>query len=79
MPNSFTSVTDFIKIVAGVLQRYSSIPCLFIICQGYALQISIDLIKENGFYLKRSVVETMTYTDYQDDLALLQAESLLHR
>ena len=51
-------------------------------------QISIDLIKENGFTLEKArswwyPTETITDSDYADDLALLidtpaQAESLLH-
>ena len=51
--------------------------------------MSIDLIKENGFTLKKKArnrwysAETMTDADYVDDLALLtntpaQAESLMH-
>ena len=50
--------------------------------------MSIDLIKENGFRLKmarnkRYPTETITDTDYADDIALLanisnQAESLLN-
>ena len=51
------------------------------------LQTSIDLIKENGFTLKKTSrqypAETMTEADYTNDLALLtnttdQAKSLWH-
>ena len=61
---------------------------LFIICRDYVLRISIDLMKENGFTLKRAnsrrySAETFIDTDNADDIALLantstQAESLLH-
>ena len=49
---------------------------LFIICLNYILWTSSDLIKENGFTLKKTRsrwyhAETMTDTDYTDDLALL--------
>ena len=81
--------TDFFNIVAGVLQGYIFVPFLFIICLGYVLQRSLDLIKENGFTLKKNPevrwypAETITDADYADDLALLantstKAESLLH-
>ena len=81
--------TNFFNIVTRVLQMDILAPYLFIICLDYILQTSIDLIKENGFILKktRSIrypTETMTDIDYADDLLLLantciQAESLLHR
>ena len=45
--------TDIFDIVAGVLQRDTLAPYLFIICLGYGLRSSIDLIKENGFTLKK--------------------------
>ena len=44
--------TDFVDIVAGVLQRDSSAIYLCIICLDYVLRASIDLMKENGFTLK---------------------------
>ena len=37
--------TDYFDIVAGVLQRDTLAPCLFIICLDYALRTSIDKIK----------------------------------
>ena len=45
--------TDFFDIVAGVLQRNTLVPYLFIICLDYVLRTSIDLMKENGFTLKK--------------------------
>ena len=61
------------------------------ICLDYVLRKSIDLIKENGFTLKkkkkarsrRYPAETITNADYADAMAFLantpaQAESLLH-
>ena len=45
--------TDFFQIVAGVLLGYTLAPYLFIIWLDYILQMSIDLMKENGFTLKK--------------------------
>ena len=45
--------TDFFDIVAGVLQGDTLAPYLFIICLDNVLRTSIDLIKENGFTLKK--------------------------
>ena len=45
--------TDFFDIVAGVLQGDTLAPYLFIICQNYVLRTSIDLMRENGFTLKK--------------------------
>ena len=80
--------TEFFDIVTGILQRHTLAPYLFIICQNYVLQTLINLMKENDFTLKKArsnwyPPETITDTDYADDLALLantpaQAESLLH-
>ena len=66
--------TDFFDIVARVFQGDMLAPYLFIICLDNILWMSIDLIKENGFKLKMKSskhhpVETMTDTDYADDLA----------
>ena len=71
--------TDFFDIVAGVLQWDTLDPYLFIIYIDYILQISIDLMKENGFSLKkkknarsrRYSAEAFADADYADDLALL--------
>ena len=45
--------TDFFDIVAGVQQGNTLAPYLFIICPNYVLWTSIDLMKENGFALKK--------------------------
>ena len=80
---------DFFGIVSEVLQRDTLALFLFIINLAYILQTSIDLIKENGFSLKKKKArnrqypaETINDTDYTDDLALpsntpAQIESLL--
>ena len=80
--------TDYFDIVTGVLQGDTWAPYLFIICLDYVLRTSIDLMKENGFKLakersRRYLAQTITDTDYADDILLLantpaQAESLLH-
>ena len=80
--------TDYFDIVAGVLQRDTLAPYLFIICLDYVLRTSIDNIRENGFELtkkrsRRYPAKTITDADYADDIALLantpnQAETLLH-
>ena len=74
--------------IAGVLHGNTLSPYLFIFCLNYVPRTSIDLMKENGFKLakersKRFLAQTITDTDYADDIALLanslvQAESLLH-
>ena len=79
--------TDFFDIVAGVLQGYTLAPYLFIFCLDYVIQTSIDLMKENGFTLKKArsrqyPTQTIIDADHADDIALLvntptQAESLL--
>ena len=78
-------VTDFFDI--EVLQEDKLASYLFIICLNYILQMSIDLIKENGLALKKQTsrwypTETMIDADNTDNLVLLtntfaQAESLL--
>ena len=80
--------TDYFDIVAGVLQRDTLAPYLFIICLDYVLRTSINKIKENGFMLtkersRRYPTKTITDDDYTDDIALLvnaptQAKTLLH-
>ena len=79
---------EYFDIVAGVLQRDTLAPYLFIICLDYVLRTSIDKIKENGFELtkkrsRRYPAKTITDADYADDIAILantpnQAETLLH-
>ena len=80
--------TDYFDIVAGVLQRDTLAPYLFIICLDYMLRTSIDKIKENSFKLtkersRRYPAKTITDADYADDIALLantpaQTETLLY-
>ena len=60
--------SNFFNFVTGVLQRDTLAPHMFVICLDYVLLMSIDLIKENGFTLKKIrsrqySVETMTDTD----------------
>ena len=67
---------DFFDIVIGVLLRDSLASFLLIICLDYVLGMSIDLMKENGFILKKAkikqyLVENLTDADYADDLALI--------
>ena len=49
--------TDFFDIVTSVLQGDALAPYLFIICQDYVLRMSVDLMKENGFTLKKQEVD----------------------
>ena len=80
--------TDYLDIVAGVLQRDTLAPYLFIICLDYVLRTSIDKMKESGFKLtkersRRYPAQTITDAGNADDIALLtnapaQAETLLH-
>ena len=79
--------THYFDIEAGVLQGYTLVTYLFIICLDYMLRASMDLMKENGFKLakersRRYATQTITDADNADDLALLenspaQAESML--
>ena len=46
--------TDFLDIVAGVLQGDTLALYLFIICLNYVLQTPIDQTKENGLTLKKA-------------------------
>ena len=85
---SLDGETNFFDIIAGILQGDKFAPFLFIICQDFILQMSIDLIKENGFTLKKArsrrySTQTIIDVDYADEIALLantptQAESLPH-
>ena len=64
--------TEYFDIVAGVLQRDTLVPYLFIICLGYVLRTSIDKIRENSLELtkkrsRRHPAKTITDTDYADD------------
>ncbi len=74
--------------IAGVMQRDTLAPYLFIICLDYVLRTSIGKMKDDSFKLtkkrsRRSPKQTITDTDYADDIALLAntpalAETLLH-
>ena len=80
--------TDYFNIVAGVLQRDTLAPYLFIICLDDVLKMSTDIMKDNGFKLvkersRRYPARTIMKVDYADGIALLantpaQAENLLH-
>ena len=70
---SFDGFINFFDIVAGVLQGDTLVPYMFI-CLDYVLWTIIDLIKENGFILKKtrcSWYHGETNVDYADDLVLL--------
>ena len=80
--------TGYFDIAAGILQGNTLAPYLFIICLDFVLRTSINIIKENGFAIKKArtrryPAETIVDTDNANDIALLantptQAESLQH-
>ena len=80
--------TDYIYIVASVLQGDTLALYLFIICLDYVFRTSIDKMKDNGFKLtkersRRYPAQTITDEDYAEDIALLantpaKAEIRLH-
>ena len=79
--------TDFIDIVAGVLQGDMLASYLFLFCLDYIFQMSVDLIKENDFILKKQeaddILQKLWQMQITDDLVLLtntlaQVKSLLH-
>ena len=51
--------TKFFNIVTEVLQRDILAPYIFIICLNYVLHMSINLIKENGFILKKQEADNI--------------------
>ena len=53
MVHSSDGDTDFFSIVTEVLQGDTLASYLSILCLNYILQTSINLIKENGFALKK--------------------------
>ena len=62
--------TDYLDIIAGVLQGDTLAPYLLIICRDYMLRTSIDKIKDNGLeqtkeWNRRYTAKTIT--DYADD------------
>ena len=54
MVHSSDGDTDLFISVAGVLKGNTLVPCLFIIFLNYILQMSIDLITEYCFTLKKA-------------------------
>ena len=80
--------TDYLDIVARVLQGDTLVLYLFIICLDYVFRTLIDKIKK-GFKLtkkrsRRSPAKTITDADYANGIALpanasAEAETLLHR
>ena len=56
--------TDFFDSVARILQGDTLAPYLFIICLDYILRTSIDLIKENGFTLKKARSRQISCRNY---------------
>ena len=82
--------TDYVDILAGVLQGDTLAPYLLIICLDHVFRTSIDEIRENGFELTKEKKEaegypakTITLADDADDITILanthnQAETLLH-
>ena len=65
--------TDYFDIVAGVLQKDTLAPYMFIICLDYVLRTSIDKMKDNGFKLvkersRRYPTQTITDADYPNDI-----------
>ena len=87
-PSQTNGDTDYFDIVAGVLQGDTLAPYLFTICLVYVIRTSIDKMKDNSFKLtkersRRYPTQTITDTDYANDIALLAntpalAETLLH-
>ena len=79
--------TDYFNIVAGEVQGGTLAPYLFIIHVDYVLRMSIDKIKDDIKLTRersrRYSTQTITDTDYADDIAHLantptQDETLLH-
>ena len=54
MVHSPNGDSDFFEIVTGVLEGDILAPFLFIICLDYRRGTLMDLIKENGFSLKKT-------------------------
>ena len=68
---------DFFDIVAGLLPGDTLAPYLFIICFDYLFQMSIDLIKENGFMLANDYGCELCWWHSAPGKYTAQAESLL--
>ena len=60
------SDTDFLDFVVGVLQGDTLPPFIFIISLDYILEMSINLMKEDSFILKKQEVN-----DIQQKLLLM--------
>ena len=63
MVHSHDGNTNFFDIVARVLQGDILAPYLFLLCLDYVLRTSINLLKENGFTLRKSK-KTTSYRNY---------------
>ena len=78
--------TDYLDIVAGVLQGDTLATYLFIICLDYVLRTSTAIMKDSRFKLakkRRYLAQIITHANYADDKALLantptQTETHLH-
>ena len=86
MIHSLDADTNFFEVVAGFLFGDTSALYLFIICLDYVIRTSMNLIKENGFTLKKArryPAENITDTYFADYIAFLaniptQTKSLQH-
>ena len=72
--HSLDGDVDYFDIVASMLQGDTLVLYLFIICLDYMQ--SIDYMKDTGFKLtkersRRYPAQTITETDFADDIALL--------
>ena len=80
--------TDYFNMVASVQQGDILALYLFVICLDNVFQMSIDLMKENGFILakarsRRYPAQTVMDVDYVDNITLLanisaKADSLIY-
>ena len=62
---------NFFEIVAWVFQGHTLAPYSFIICLSYILWMSVDLIKENGFTLKRQEADNIPQKLWQMQTMLM--------
>ena len=78
--------THYFDIVAGILQGDTLVSYPFIICLDYVL-LMIDLMKENGFMLKkegcrRYATETITeglYRSYRSETYLINWNTIFYK
>ena len=56
---------NFFDIIVGMLQGATLAPHLFIICLDNELRTSIDLMRENGFTLKRQEADDIPQKRWQ--------------